>query len=171
MSEVRVAEESRLQQKEKKRVYALARELDVDLKDILQYCKDLGYDVKNQLSSLDPDQCDTLVERVKRGNKPSGAVAAAPAAPRPVITNQSLDSLNKVRTLPTARKKVELEPAAEQIAPPPAPPIMEPVAEMQIEPVALPPALPTPTPPVIASPAAQATPVPPATTPPPARPV
>ena len=66
-----------MQQKEKKRVYALARELDVELKDILQYCKELGYDVKNQLSSLDPDQCDTLIERVKRGNKPSGAAAAA----------------------------------------------------------------------------------------------
>src|SRR5262245_35339096 len=113
MSEVRVAEESRLQQKEKKRVYALARELDVDLKDILHYCKELGYDVKNQLSSLDPDQCDTLVERVKRGNKPSGPAVAATAPSRPVITNQSLDSLNKVRTLPTARKRIEPAPVPE----------------------------------------------------------
>ncbi len=99
-----------MQQKEKKRVYALARELDVDLKDILQYCKELGYDVKNQLSSLDPDQCDTLVERVKRGNKPTAATATASAPARPVITNQSLDSLNKVRTIPPASKKLENEP-------------------------------------------------------------
>lgn len=47
-------------QSEKMRVYALARELDVDSKDLLHYCKELGYDVKNQLSSIDPDQVEKL---------------------------------------------------------------------------------------------------------------
>src|SRR5262249_40072275 len=81
---------------DKVRVYALARELKIDLKDVLQYCKELGFEVKNQLSSLDPEQCDQLKLRIERGNK-----SAPPAAPtaRPPITTQSLDSIKKVRAL------------------------------------------------------------------------
>ena len=45
---------SRLQ-KERVRVYALARELDIESKDLLDLCKQAGFDVKNQLSSLEPD--------------------------------------------------------------------------------------------------------------------
>ncbi|MCX7702075.1 MAG: translation initiation factor IF-2 N-terminal domain-containing protein, partial [Gemmataceae bacterium] len=94
-----------MQQKEKKRVYTLARELGVDLKDILLYCKELGYEgIKNQLSSLDPEQCDRLRERIERGSKAAASPASSPV--RPVITHQSLETLTKVRTLPS-RKKVE----------------------------------------------------------------
>ena len=72
------------QQKEKIRVYALARELKIELKDVLQYCKELGFEVKNQLSSLDPEQCDQLKLRIQRGNK------AAPSAPAPVRPNAAI---------------------------------------------------------------------------------
>ena len=43
-------------QKEKIRVYVLARELNVDTKVLLDMCKQAGYDVKNQLSNLEPEQ-------------------------------------------------------------------------------------------------------------------
>src|SRR2546430_16599530 len=97
-----VSEEPCLQQKEKVRVYALAREWKVDLKDVLQYCKELGFEVKNQLSSLDPEQCDQLKLRIERGNK---TAPSAPAPVRPPITTQSLDQITKVRNLGPSRPR------------------------------------------------------------------
>ena len=90
------------QQKEKIRVYALARELKIDLKDVLQYCKELGYEVKNQLSSLDPEQCDQLKLRIQRGNR---TAPSAPAPVRPPITTQNLDAITKVRNLGPGRAR------------------------------------------------------------------
>ena len=115
-----------MQKNEKTRVYALARELDMDYKDLLVYCKELGFDVKNQLSSLDPEQCDQLKERVASGSK--GGPAPTPnVAPRPTITHQSIADLNKVRVLPTRAKKGDSElgitpmPPTQPVAAPAAP--------------------------------------------------
>jgi translation initiation factor IF-2 len=112
-------QEFRLQ--EKIRIYALARELNVEWKDLLDVCRQAGFDVKNQLSSLDADQRDLVAQMLKRGG--SGvAVAAPPKATAPVIPQV----MTPVRQLHTARPKREPEvarsaPAAvvpqEQIAP------------------------------------------------------
>jgi len=51
------------------RVYQLAKTLNVESKELLDFCKELGYDIKNQLSSLDPDQADALTQRVKQGGR------------------------------------------------------------------------------------------------------
>ncbi len=59
-------QEFRLQ--EKTRVYALARELNVESKDLVDMCRQAGIDIKNQLSSLDPDQRDAVVLLVKKGS-------------------------------------------------------------------------------------------------------
>ena len=53
-------EELHLQQKEKIRVYVLARELNIDTKDLLELCKRHGLDVRNQLSSLEPIPVEML---------------------------------------------------------------------------------------------------------------
>ena len=45
-------------QKEKVRIYALARELDMESKDLLDLCRQHGIDVRNQLSSVEPEQRD-----------------------------------------------------------------------------------------------------------------
>ena len=83
---------------EKMRVYQLAKTLNVESKDLLDYCKELGYDIKNQLSSLDPDQVDALTQRAKQGNK----VVAAPVAPVAPVIPTPLSS--KVQTIPRAAK-------------------------------------------------------------------
>lgn len=102
-------------EKEKKRIYTIARELGVDIKDVLLYCKELGFEgVKNQLSSLDPEQCDRLKERIKRGSQ-SPSVAPI-TAPRPELLNKSLDELTKVRTIST-RKKPERGGAVTPVTP------------------------------------------------------
>src|SRR5918912_1229841 len=76
------------------RVYQLAKELGVESKELLDYCKELGYDIKNQLSNLASDQVDAVTARAKQG--PQGGVAVA-VAPPPVL--KTLDT--RVRTLPT----------------------------------------------------------------------
>ena len=42
--------------KDKIRIYVLAKELDVDCKDLIALCHRLEFDIKNQLSSLEPVQ-------------------------------------------------------------------------------------------------------------------
>ena len=73
-------------QKERVRVYALARELDVESKDLLDLCKQAGFDVKNQLSNLEADQVVVLKELIKRGSKsaPAAAAPSRPVAPVPL---------------------------------------------------------------------------------------
>jgi translation initiation factor IF-2 len=70
-------------QREKVRVYALARELNIDSKDLLELCRQAGLDVRNQLSSLDPEQRDQVEQLVKRGGV--AVAVSAPAKPAAVI--------------------------------------------------------------------------------------
>ena len=51
-----------LAQDKGKRVYQLAKELNVESKELLDFCKELGYDIKNQLSNLTGDQVSPSVE-------------------------------------------------------------------------------------------------------------
>ncbi|HEY1861255.1 MAG TPA: translation initiation factor IF-2 N-terminal domain-containing protein, partial [Gemmataceae bacterium] len=124
-------------QREKVRIYALARELNIDSKDLLEMCRQAGYDVKNQLSSLDPDQRDLVEAMVKRGGANAGAVAVAPPSPLaapspiPVLTSQKPRNLSS-RPAKPAPHPVEPEstetktlaaaaPPAAKTAPPIAP--------------------------------------------------
>ncbi|HEY1375732.1 MAG TPA: translation initiation factor IF-2 [Gemmataceae bacterium] len=134
------------------RVYQLAKTLNVESKELLDYCKELGYDIKNQLSNLAADQCDALMKRAKQG--PQGGVAVA--APPPVLHGK-LDT--RVRTLTPSRSGLRPVPAPEPIpepapapeaAAPPAPPEATPPA-----PAAPPPVTPTRPTPVPVIPAAQ----------------
>lgn len=94
-------------QKEKVRVYALARELNMESKDLLDMCRDAGLDLKNQLSSLDPDQQEMIVQLVKRGgHAPVSSTASTSIAAAPVLPPVHKKT---VRTLP-ARPKHGAEP-------------------------------------------------------------
>jgi translation initiation factor IF-2 len=92
-------------QKEKVRVYVLARELDMESKDLLDLCRRAGMDVKNQLSSLDPEQKDQIVLLVKKGPPTGTPTLPKPAAP--VLPNIA----TPVPTLPTRHVRREAEPA------------------------------------------------------------
>ena len=56
------------QKKEKVRIFALARELDMETKDLLVLCQQNGLDVKNQLSTIEPEVRDQILQLVKRGS-------------------------------------------------------------------------------------------------------
>ncbi|MCI0643037.1 MAG: translation initiation factor IF-2 [Gemmataceae bacterium] len=98
------------QQKERVRVYALARELNVESKDLLDIAKTAGLDVKNQLSNLEPEHVIQLRDLVKKGAKGSVA-ASAPAKP-----TRLPDVHKSVPTL-AGRPKREAEPARHEPAP------------------------------------------------------
>ncbi len=59
--------------KEKVRIYLLAKTLNVESNLIIDHCRDLGYDVKNQLSSLETDQIEEVKSRIQKGVKPGSA--------------------------------------------------------------------------------------------------
>ena len=106
-----------MQPKEKVRVYILARELNIETTDLLRLCKQAGYDVKNQLSSLEPDQQVILQEMVKKGAK--SAVAAAPAKPVVKVVTPEQRVVPNLAVRPVAKREVELAPV--EIAPEPIP--------------------------------------------------
>ncbi|OWK35884.1 translation initiation factor IF-2 [Fimbriiglobus ruber] len=112
------------------RVFALAAELNVDTKAVLEFCKELGYGtIKNQLSGLEHEQVDAIRDRVKKGARPSHAGPAhAPTPPKPVAPpklDSKIPTLSKPKTLPS---KPTAPPVAEAPVAPPAIPAAVPAA-------------------------------------------
>ena len=124
----------------KLRVFELAKTLSLETKAVLEYCRDLGYDIKNQLSSLETDQVDALKGRIAKGGKPN-----APAAPPAIKPAPLLKTEKKIHSLPPA-KKVEA-PVVEEPAAIPEPPAPEPTPIVVVEPTPEPAPPPAPRPP------------------------
>lgn len=117
---------------EKIRLYALARDLNVESKDLLDICRQMGFDVKNQLSSLDPDQRDAVVLQLKKGKPVGPAAGAAPSKPAasPVIPviQTPIRNLNPIRPKPPATQKPAAEAGPAPAQPESAPPTSMPAA-------------------------------------------
>jgi translation initiation factor IF-2 len=67
--------------KEKVRIFALARELDMESKDLVALCRQNGIDVKSQLSTIEPEVRDQVVQLVEKHKSASSPGAHRPAAP------------------------------------------------------------------------------------------
>jgi translation initiation factor IF-2 len=135
-------------QKEKIRVYVLARELNIDTKVLLDLCKQAGYDVKNQLSNLEPEQRDAIVARLKSGTqKPASSAPAKPVMPAPLPDQRSIRNLDSRPTRPTAPQQERVEEAPPAPVPEPEAPAPESV-EPEIAATVVPA---TPRPPVLPS--------------------
>src|ERR1700732_4418842 len=94
----------------------------MESKDLLTLCQQHGIDVKNQLSSIEPEVRDQVVQLVKRGSAtataapPKPPTLSAPISKAPVLKD-------KPKVLPPAPAKSPPETApAKTVAPaPPAP--------------------------------------------------
>ncbi|HZZ80892.1 MAG TPA: translation initiation factor IF-2 [Gemmataceae bacterium] len=138
-------------QRDKVRVYQLARDLKMETTDLLALCAQAGFDVKNQLSNLDHDQQMKLEEMAKKGTKGP----AAPAAPVKPVTKVVAPEERAVPNLGRAVKPREPERVVQPAEPEPAP-VPEPIVETPAPTVAeVEPAAPVPPP----KPAAPAIPV------------
>ncbi len=100
-------------EKDKKvRVFALAKELNLESKVLVDICKELGFaGITSQLNGLEPDQVETLKERAKTGLKsgPTPHAGIAPTPPKPVIPPAS-QLVNKVQSLPKAQPRPAVKP-------------------------------------------------------------
>jgi translation initiation factor IF-2 len=119
---------------EKIRIYALARELNVEWKDLLDVCRQAGFDVKNHMSSLEPEQRDQVAQMLKRGG--SAVAVAAPAKPASPVIPQVMTPVRQLHsarpkreaaagrtTVPSAKAQdAETAPALERLAEPSASP-------------------------------------------------
>jgi translation initiation factor IF-2 len=110
-----VVQEFHLQ--EKIRIYALAKELNLESKDLIDLCRQAGFEVKNQLSSLDPHQRDAVVQLAKRGG---GVAVAAPPKPVSSVIPQIMTPVPVLHASRSARREPEPSraPAAAAKAPP-----------------------------------------------------
>ncbi len=114
-------EEFRLQ-KDKVRVFALARELNIETKDLLDYCRQAGIQVKNQLSTLDPDQRDLIEQMVKRGASAPVAVAAPAKPVLPTPLPEVSKNVPVLQTRPVRREAETVRPSSPPSSAPAAPP-------------------------------------------------
>ncbi|HTU22295.1 MAG TPA: translation initiation factor IF-2 [Gemmataceae bacterium] len=69
--------------KEKVRIYILARELGMESKDLVALCRQNGIDVKSQLSSIEPEERDQIVEIVQKKGSGSASAPHRPTSPLP----------------------------------------------------------------------------------------
>src|SRR5437763_2973347 len=96
-------------------VYALAKELNIESKDLIDLCRQAGIDVKNQLSSLDPHQRDAVVQLTKRGG--GGVAVAAPPKPSSAVIPQVMTPvpvLHPSRPLRREAESAKVPPVAAQ---------------------------------------------------------
>lgn len=109
--------------KEKVRIYQLARELDMESKDLLDVCRQFGLDVKNQLSSVDPEDRDRIVQMVKSGT--SSKTAQAPKARATPVLPQTQKPIRNLTQRKPAQESKKPAPAAEEKQAPAAKPAAE----------------------------------------------
>ncbi|MSR31780.1 MAG: translation initiation factor IF-2 [Gemmataceae bacterium] len=75
----------------KVRIYTLAKELNVDCKELIDFCNRHGFVVKTQLSNLETEQAEIVIAMIKKGGLHSqaptgtGALAAPPTASIPAL--------------------------------------------------------------------------------------
>src|SRR5207237_1540784 len=106
------------------RIYALAKELNVESKDLIDLCRQAGIEVKNQLSSLDPNQRDAVVQLVKRTG--GGVAVAAPPRSASAVIPQVMTPVPVLH--PTRPVRREPEPSKAPSKAPVAPAATTPLA-------------------------------------------
>src|SRR6516225_8017990 len=98
--------------------------LNLESKALLDICQELGYDVKNQLSGLDPEQREAIEQRIKRGHGGGTAVAAPPkSSTATLVAPEKKIKILDSRPRPSGRSAAAAPPApAPSAAPAPAAP-------------------------------------------------
>lgn len=101
------------------RIFALAKELNLDSKELIQYCNDAGLNVKSSpLASISPEERDMVLgfmkARTKGGGGGGGAtatVAKAEVAPARDLSTAKVREIKKITpTGPLARQRPKDEP-------------------------------------------------------------
>ncbi len=121
------------------RIFALAKELGIDSKDLIEHCNAAGIKLKNSpLASISPEERDRVLQQMKKG---SPSVAAPPATEDVQMTPFVRDPMRdagKIRSIkpvvsrpPLARER---GPASVEVAPEAPPSEAEPAVDTEISP-------------------------------------
>ncbi|MBL8849699.1 MAG: translation initiation factor IF-2 N-terminal domain-containing protein, partial [Planctomycetaceae bacterium] len=106
------------------RIFALAKELGIDSKELIQHCNDAGLDVKSSsLASITPDERDVLMAHLAKVRTP--ASVKPDEVVNPARDASAADRVGRVRSIRTLgplgairrRTRDEDEPAAEEPGP------------------------------------------------------
>ena len=85
------------------RIFALAKELGIDSKDLIQHCNDAGLAIKaSPLASVSPEERDMVLEHLKsvRAIGPDGKAAASEApTPSREVPPERAAKARPIRTL------------------------------------------------------------------------
>lgn len=101
------------------RIFALAKELGFDSKDLIQHCNDAGLDVKSSpLASITPAERDVLMQHLKSLQKKPSSVASTPASvdilreePRREVMGREIRDLGPLSTQMKTRRPPRKESA------------------------------------------------------------
>jgi len=124
--------------KDKIRIYVLAKELDVDCKDLIALCHRLAFDIKNQLSSLEPVQREQVETIISKGGLNTAGIATAGSSTPSVPTIPTAPTVIAPTKPPTIAKPaaVKKEPAKAPKVPTEPTPItavpIAPVAKIEV---------------------------------------
>ncbi len=84
------------------RLFALAKEMGLDSKELIQICIDAGVEVKNSLATLTAEQAEHVKTFHKSQGK--GGKASGGETPTPIRESVAVDRDKRIRELPTARR-------------------------------------------------------------------
>ncbi|MFO0919522.1 MAG: translation initiation factor IF-2 [Planctomycetaceae bacterium] len=105
------------------RIFALAKELDIDSKLLIDYCAKAGIVIKNSaLASISPDEKDRVMDVIRSSAPVAVSAEAKPAAPSRELAPEMAGKVRTMRTMmsrpqPGRGRPVEPEAPAETIAP------------------------------------------------------
>ncbi|MFO1040904.1 MAG: translation initiation factor IF-2 [Planctomycetaceae bacterium] len=112
------------------RIFALAKELDLDSKLLIDYCSRAGITIKNSaLASISPEERDRVMDIIRSSGAPSAAAVAAAPAPTTPVRELSPEVVGKARPIRNMNEMVSR-------AQPSRVPVMEPPAARHVEPPA-----------------------------------
>jgi translation initiation factor IF-2 len=111
------------------RIFALAKELDIDSKVLIDFCAKAGVQVKNVLAGISPEERDLVVAYIRSQSAPA---PAAPTETAPPANRTATELPTKVRTIRNMNSMVArpmggrvtavpAEPAAAEVETPPEP--------------------------------------------------
>ena len=96
------------------RIFALAKELDIDSKLLIDHCAKAGITIKNSaLASISPEERDRVMDVIRSGSKPQAAMPTP--SHTPIVREQPADVLGKTRTIRNMMA-ARSQPARSQVA-------------------------------------------------------
>jgi len=122
------------------RIFALAKELDIDSKLLIDHCAKAGITIKNSaLASISPEERDRVMDVIRASHQSKPAAVAVSATSAPVSRDISADVSGKTRTIRNmmmARSQPG-RPQSQDVLPPVDEVLEESAAEAQLDSVAV----------------------------------